>query len=528
MSAGAVGWDPAGATHYVTKWVAPSYERLFINDFEGLGPRGKNVYSFANGADSPQTFYKPHLLESYEMPDSTHLILHVRKGIHFHDKPPVNGRELEAKDVVVSLNRLHEVPRFNTGYMEFVDEIEAVDKYTVKITMGRYDYTWPFWLGIGSYVNIYPYELVEQELINKWEYVAGTGPFILKDYVTDVGGTYVRNPDYWDTATIEGKEYELPFVDSLRVAIVPEKSTRLSAFRTGKLDLLADPFNALGSADQEDLEKTAPDALFSEFLFVGVPQVVLIRMDQGPPVDNIKVRKALSMAIDWEEYNRLVYNGKAIKPYYLIVPQKWDPAMETPVEELPAELIEGHTYNPEKAKQLLAEAGYPEGFKIAMDLAAVPDEIDAASVIKEQWKKIGVELELNTMEFVALQTRASKQEHSMLVLSNPSGTPASMMSLQSVTSTHNATLWSPPGYEELRKEILQEADPAKRAEKIKKINILHALGFHTIPLAVTSQYNAWWPWLKNYYGEGGAGYHVPEPVLARIWIDEDLKKELGF
>jgi len=524
LSEGARGWDPAHATHSVSDWATMSYERLGMGDIEGAGPRGENLYGFHTWY-WPLNFYKLQLAESYDLPDDKTLIIHLRKGIHFQNKPPVDGREVDAEDVALSFTRLWNVPRFKTGYMSHVASIEAVDKYTVKVTFDpRNNFKWVFWFVCGWYNEIYPRELVEQDLVNDWEYVCGTGPFILKDYLSDVGGTFVRNPDYWGTTTINGKEYQLPFVDRLQVLIIPEISTRTAAFRTGKLyrlvNLIPDMY--------EEVKRTCSGVEWIKYC--GQPDPTLsIRCDIGPPFDDIKVRRALLMAVDWDGLIDTVYGGEAEKVYQKLIPPGWDPEMGTPVDELPAEIVEARTYNPEKAKQLLAEAGYPEGFKAVMDTISTNAVfMDDAAYLLGCWEKIGVDVTLNAMEFQTFSARMHRGGHSPLNLYGEGNPPFTAIDCASRTSTVNASRWSAPGFEELRDEINLEMDPAKMKVMMKELSIIQALGFNHTTFAAPQLWTVWWPWAKNYYGEAMTGHSfLTGPLHARVWIDQELKGEMG-
>jgi len=524
VAEGPSGWDPAKATQYVSNWTTMSYERLGMGDFEKYGQRGENIYGFHWWA-WPLDRYKLTLAESFEFPDNKTMFIHLEKGIHFQDKPPVNGRELDAEDVALSFTRLWNVPRFKTGYMAHLESIEAVDKYTVKVTFDPCNnFKWVHWFVCGWYNEIYPRELVEQDLINKWEYVNGTGPFILDEYVSDVGGTWVRNPDYWATTTIDDKEYQLPFVDKLQVLVISDPSTYMSAFRTGKLFRIV----SITSDSYKEIMATCSEVKWDRYSTSAGP-AFSIRCDIGEPYDDIRVRRALMMAIDWDGIIDTVYGGEAAMVYQYLIPPGWDTEMETPVDELPAEIVEARTYNPEKAKQLLAEAGYPNGFKSELDTWSTnPVYMDDAAYMVGCWQKIGVDVTINAMEWQTFNANMHSGHHSPLNLYGEANPPFSAVDCGSRTSTVNASRWSAPGFEELRDKINLETDPAKAKVMMKELSIIQALGFNHQQLVAPYLWAVWWPWANNYYGEYAAGHdRYTSPLYARVWIDQQLKNEMG-
>jgi len=495
-----------------------SNERLQICDIDGAGPRGANLTTFRAGNSCPLAAIVPHLIESWELLDSTTLIYNLKQGINYIDKAPANGRELDAEDVAVALTRLQNVPRFLTGYWTFMDTIEAVDKYTVQFNFNFYNANWSWLLGAGWYNSIYPRELVEQDLAHEWENVIGTGPFILTDYVTDVGATYERNPDYWGTTVIDGTEYQLPFVDKLRQIYVQDESTYVAAFRTGKLDIIT----ALKQEQHDDIVDTRGDLQIWPALATGGTKTFAMRVDQEPTSD-IRVRKALTMGINWDDFEAKIFGGEAVRRYYLLVPEGWSANLVTKVDDLPSDLVEGHTFNVAGAKALLTEAGFPDGFDITMDIASDELSIDMASVLVAYWRDIGVNVEINTMERAVFRSTLDKGGQSTLGLYPLADPPLASIGIGSTGSSYNWARWSPPGYEELMVEVLQETDPELLAEGIKTLNIMHAQGFHLMQMSIPFNYNMAHPWVSNWFGEADLGHSLFVPIASRIQINDALR-----
>src|SRR6266704_1634670 len=186
------------------------------------------------GADvTPGAFIiEPDLAERWEELDDTTYVFHLRKGVKWHNKPPVNGRELVAEDVKFTYDRfLTEKGNGNRYLLDSVDRIEVVDRYTVKFLL-KEPYVWL--ISVLAYPTttwIIAPEVVQQfGDLKKPETAIGTGPFILGHYEPNVKTVFKRNPDYFR----DGQ----PYVDGVECLVVPDESTRLAMYRTGQLDLM--------------------------------------------------------------------------------------------------------------------------------------------------------------------------------------------------------------------------------------------------------------------------------------------------
>ncbi|MBM2826517.1 MAG: transporter substrate-binding protein, partial [Dehalococcoidia bacterium] len=182
---------------------------------------------------------EPAAIESWEFsPDGKEITMRVRKGMKFHNKPPVNGREVEARDIVYSMksNAGLQYPgypkvRFLPGsdYDAMVDAV-AVDKYTVKVTLNRRSYSFLHAITNGRHNHVLPDGLREEfggleSLLdtNKLPQRAiGSGPFVVKKVDNLIEAVFERHPDYWE----KGK----PYLDGIRGIWLPDRSTELAAF----------------------------------------------------------------------------------------------------------------------------------------------------------------------------------------------------------------------------------------------------------------------------------------------------------
>ncbi len=330
----------------------------------------------------------------------------------------MKAREFVADDVVYAINRLKNSRKAIPLYMDFVGKMETPDKYTVVINMPEWKVDWWYSLGWGYYDAI---QAPEQEKApggaNKWENACGTGPYMLTEYKEGHSQIYTKNPKYWDSETIGGKKYKLPFTDKVVMQIIKDEATQIASLRTGKIDLML----AMNWKYVDGLKKSNPQLQWSRWLYTDNFTVAL-RMDQKP-FNDIRVRRAMNLAINKKEIIDSFYGGNAELHTYPFPPSFTD--VYTPVEKLPPAARELFTYNPEKAKKLLAEAGYPNGFTFKAQISnASQTGMDLAAMVVAYLAKIGVTLVLEPMDYPSYLSRMTKKNHSEgYFFSNDQGTP---------------------------------------------------------------------------------------------------------
>ena len=359
--------------------------------------------------------------------------------------------------------------------------------------------------------------------IHDWRNAVGTGPFILKDYVEGSSLTYVRNPLYWGTTTIDGKEYKLPFVDRLVWPIVPDESTRIATLRTGKCDIM----ESVGWRYKETLQETCPELRVYRTLSTTFT-CISPRLDiEEPPFSDIRIRKAMSMAIDRQAIIDSQMGGEAelvSAPFSA----GWSEDLYTPLEELPDSAKELYEYNPEKAKQLLAEAGYPDGFKAEMVILNLGTAPDLAAMIADYWSEIGIDVELKPYEYGAyLALMFSKRFKHIYLRYKGNGDPFVLSWIAGDPSYRgNSAMYDDPYFRERLEALDQEPDAAKAKQALKELNVYLIEQCPYIFLPVGYNYAYAWPWAKNWYGELNANARSPGQIHARVWIDRDLKYKM--
>jgi len=505
--------------------LALTHEKLFIGDWL-KGPAGTGEVTWRTAPFNPAT-ETGCLVESWERPDEDTIVFHIRKGVRWQDRPPLNGRELTADDVVYTLNRqfFSDVPQ-GQGTIEptakHIRSIEATDRYTVVIdTPGAYI---PTQLRQATeLIRIFAPEPGGEYPgdFRDWHTCVGTGPFMVVDYVPGSSVSVVRNPNYWMKDPLH-PENTLPYVDAVNVMIIPDASTRQAALRTGKIEVLEN----LDWEDRDSLLRTNP-----ELKWEGGPSgkgatLVGMRTDRSDlPFQYLTVRRALAMSVDRRTIVKDLYSGNADLFKFPILPGKEFQDMFTPLDEHSESIQELYEYNPEKAKQLLTEAGYPGGFKTT--IACTQVNADLASILKAYWEKIGVDLELEVREGGAHM--GLKFTHDGMFMGGYPGDDPQVMFPFVTNRLENYSMVSDPYiddifYSKLEKYGYLEWDKLCQTLKEEVVPYLLEQCWY-IDLPSPYAYTFWQPWLKEYRGEAQIGFRNEVAWLRFVWLDQELKKE---
>jgi peptide/nickel transport system substrate-binding protein len=498
-----------------------AYEQLFAADLDkSIRKGGKHAFT-ADAWIAPDAL-RGELAEKWEMKQNPLRVeVQLRKGILFPAKAGVMAqRELTADDVLFSYDRLNKSPKKIPGYFDHVDRVEVTGKHSLTFFMKAYNAEWDYRFGWGYYSGIVPKEVVDAGAGN-WKNVNGTGPFQLQEYVQGNSLVFTKNPVYWDKEKIGGAEYKLPFVDKITYRVIKDEATFVTALRTAKLDLL----ESVRWSHVDELKKSAPKIQWTRRLANG-GQFVALRMDQKP-FDDIRVRKALNLAVNRQEIAKAYYGGNAEMLAWPMHPTYT--GYFEPLDQMPDSVKELFTFNPAKAKQLLAEAGYPNGFTFKVQISSASVEGDLLQMVAAYLAKVGVKMEIQTLEyaayFSAMMTRTNAAGYFMF-LGNTNPTTALRKSFVK-GQVWNPSQFSDPVIDKMMAETYAESDERVRQVKVRQMTRLVLEKAPVLFLPSAYVYTGWWPWVKNYGGEVRAGAVRPWPIYARLWVDQELKKKMG-
>lgn len=339
----------------------------------------------------------PDLAESWEVPDNTTYIFRLRKGVKFH-----SGRELVADDVKYSFERILDPKTASPGrsYIASITSIEVVDQYTVKIKLSA-----PLASLLDSLtsnnLSIVAKEAVEANG-NLQKVEAGTGPFMLKEWIADNSMTLVKNPAYFEKGA--------PYLDKVVFRVIPEAASLLAGVKSGELSMAA-------INDGATIRQAAADKSVVVMNKPGLNVRIFSFNTTKKPFDDPRVRQAFAMTLDRNETLAIAEfgMGKGTGPVPVAATQ-W----ATPLAKLPYP-------KPDiaKAKKLLAEAGYPKGFTFKITCSTKYEGgLDVAQVVQSQLKKIGVTAELEVVEWgVYIDKWVKRDFETMIELRGGSGEP---------------------------------------------------------------------------------------------------------
>jgi peptide/nickel transport system substrate-binding protein len=518
-----LSWDLADwQATLQTRDTGPFYEQLFSVDIKKAGSHG-GPYSFTYTGWQPTDAMVGELAESWSWTSPLTLEIKLRKGVKFPAKQGVMPeREFVADDVVYHFNRMNTSPKRTQGYYDHVKSAEAKDKHTVLFTFNKFIADWDYRFGNGWFSGMQPKEVVDAGAGN-WKNANGTGPFILSDVVIGNALKFAKNPVYWGSETIGGKEYKLPYVDQMVHRVLKDEATQKAALRTGKIDILS----AVSWESAKELKQTTPQLKWHRYLTTAAYKIAL-RVDTKPFTD-VRVRRALNMAINKQEIIDQFYGGEAEMFTYPMHPDFV--GYHKPLKDQPESVQELFKYNPDKAKKLLAEAGYPNGFAFKVQVCACdPVRMELMPLIAAYLDAINVKMEIQPMEYGAHLSAMTSHTNAAGYLSNiPDNNPTSSFRVNfGKGQVYNAAAWDDPKFDARVAEANAERDEKKRQHMLQELTTYLVDQAPAIWLPNPYGYTAWWPWVKNYNGELYAGAGRGAPFHARIWLDQDLKKKMGY
>ncbi len=320
---------------------------------------------------------------SWENVDPVTWEFKLREGVKFHD-----GSELTAEDIKWNYDRMTdaELSLHVTGFVKTIDRVEVVDPLTIRIITLEPDPVLPVRLTSGYIIPKKVFEEVGAESFGLNP--VGSGPFKFIEWVKDERLVMEANPDYW-----EGP----PQVDRLVFKPIPEVTTRMSALKTGDVDIVnkvpIQEINAIKAESNLDV------------LTISGGRVVFYGFDTfHPPFDDVTLRQAINYAVDVESILENVLGGYGKRT--LLAPEMYF-GVDTSVEPYP--------YDPEKAKELLAEAGYPggEGLEFTIECATsgnTPNDQEITQAVAGELAKVGIKADVNLEEFGGFVRRWLDQE----------------------------------------------------------------------------------------------------------------------
>jgi len=349
---------------------------------------------------------------------------------------------------------------------------------------------------------------------------------MIDEYVPGSVSTRIRNPNYYLKDPVgPGKGNQLPYLDAVKGIILPDASTTQAAMRTGKIDQMSSQTRETAT----ELKKTTPQLLeyvSTSFQGRGNPPLNM-RIDKVP-FNDIRVRRAMLMSIDYNAILQGYFGGEGQIYTWPHSKIKEYQELYLDFEDYPESAKELYSYNPEKAKALLKEAGYPNGFKTSIILTS--GNVDFYSIYADYLSRIGVEMALDVKESTVVSNVIRDKSHTQMLQGDtaPIAIFYNGQPFSGATSQNNRSVVDDPyiNAELVKIRAMMLTDQREAMRMYREMTKYIVDQAYAIPAVVGSYHTLWWPWLKNYSGELNVGYD--DGIWSTfIWYDQDLKKALG-
>lgn len=465
-------------------------------------------YKSGPGMEYMDTALEPRLAERWEVSsDARTYTFHLRKEVKFGDLPPVNGRELNANDVKFSYEYYSRTGEFKNyqerklpaGTFAFMlaglEGIDTPDRYTAVVRFK--DPYVPFLNYSASYrIPIAAQEIADQDghLQNR---IVTTGPFQLDTSASQQGSHWVwkKHGSYWQA----GK----PYLDEVKTLLILEENAEHAAFKSRQVDFIVT--NDYRAAEEQ--QKATPDAIAKEY---PLPNAVhqWMTMKPGDPLYNPKLRKALSLAINRDEFIRVFGGGRG----------GWGIAGVFPGFFTQEEIKQVLRYDPAEARRLVTEAGYPNGVELIFMTSRDYGEafIAKAELLQSQLKKAGINLtfRLFSQNEVGLKRRTA-EGYDLAPTNRAVDTDVDSWIYAAFHSTSQSNFGkvNDPKLDALVEAQRRTVDPARRREAVREAGRYigeNALG---ISLPFQHEFSFTQPYVRNFHPNFGA--HRP---LAGAWV----------
>ena len=546
-------FDPAMGEQYTySLWL----EYLFTIDWSkneaGLFQNNNFTIDYAQG----------QIADSWEWdPDTCDFTVHIRDDIYFQQKDApydiFGGRQLTAEDVKYSYDRVMGTGSgfdetnyvvidadwrtrlfgyFDANYSasgepsgegseEQAEEapaaapdreyIEVVDPFTVVFHLGSSSEN-KLSEFIIAQVNITGPEWDELTPDQKldWHYACGTGPYILTEYAPDNHYTFVRNENYYDYDE-RYPENKLPYLDGITLQKYGDSTSIMSDFLAGKLDYISQGAN-LSDSEVTQLKNNASLQAFS---YPYSANGIGLKCNQEP-FNDIRVRIAMQKAINLEEVATAYYGYDSLQLAGL-----WDAAAAgwSAVDDWDAELLDEYTYDPEGAKALLAEAGYPDGFSFTVGIDAMAD-VDLFELAKGYFAAVGINMEIQMLTDMSegRQVQGNPDDPRQFNMNLASGADAGFAYQTYATDGFAYCFYAYDEYFDSLLSAARDADsPSAQAEAARAADLYFSKQHIIIALSGVTGTEEFYSTRigGNQNGELLSAYHFFKTIPARLWVN---------
>jgi len=502
-----------------------------------------SVWDFSLGW-LPSAYAAGLMITGYEMPNTYTVICHLRQDIYYQNIAPSFGRQLTSADVVGHYDRIFGLGNGYTTPAPYFASIAGwkpclsvvpTDKFTV--TFNWKPGTSPlsilnFQQEIGSDNQIEDpdavaaYTSASNPILNNWHNAIGTGPFMLTDFVDSSSATYMANPNYWGT-DLRWPQNKLPYISEFKILIISSNPTAEAAMRVGKIDA----YGAMPTQDALNMMKTNPDIVAKQ-----KPQGTEYTLDPRndlAPFNNLNVRIAVQHAINIPLIASTYYLGYATPwPASLTQNQMGIGGWGDPYPQWPADVQGQYTYDPTLAKQILATAGFPNGFTTTLALESDADQ-GLFQIVESELQSVGINTNVTLMDPPTWQAYVIAGRQQQGFAARNQGILGVTFDIFSQFAFYTPTF--PYNYCNVNDPIMikYQADAAAAQSVGQVQQLLHDANLYVaqqhfeISLAQPSIFNMVQPWIKGNPGANTLGNstngNIGDGVPVGVWIDQSIK-----
>jgi peptide/nickel transport system substrate-binding protein len=496
----ASAWDPPVIDPRLTQSVG-----LF--QFAGLVHNRLLRYGFADEATGYNDLsLKGDLAESWQgSPDQRTWTFKLRRGVKWQNVPPLNGRELVAADVKYCFEQYAKEGVQAFTFQE-IEGMETPDAHTLRVHLKTPNALFPQNVAEPVAV-IFSREVLEEDSDLKKRMI-GTGPFILKEHTRKVRLLLQRNPHYFDAGR--------PYVDECVILSTPDAATRMAAFRTGQSDYLG----LQSLSEVEAVRKTNPNALVQALTPAITPFGLALAQDR-PPFNDVRVRRAISMAIDRQKQVDTVFEGHGI----LTAGVPWIYYQDA--KPSPKDLGPWWQYRPAEAKKLLAEAGHPNGFETTLFYYEYFVQMTSqVQLVQQDLKRnLNIDVKISKLDYTSYYGRYVDGKWDGMAWGFQSGHAVGLDERAYVymhsKSTKNFFRVNDRVIDELTVKLRQTPERAEQRATARRIVEREYDQVLRMWMPHGSNFQVFQPYLRNVAGgvlRGTVGYG--SPTIARLWLDK--------
>jgi ABC-type transport system substrate-binding protein len=384
----------------------------------------------------------PGLAESWDQSDPTALVLHLRRGVTFHD-----GTPFDAEAVRYNIERAQGELSNIQADVEAIASVDVLDDHTVRLNLTAPDSSLLLTLADRAGMMVSPTAAEEHGEAFERNPV-GTGPWRFVEWQNGARVRVERFADYWQQG--------LPHLDGITFTIMTDDSTAVNALRSGQQDFAFDPPpQDIGNLEESPgFDASVSPQLYQKIVYLDVA---------APPFDDVRVRRAINLAINREQLLEVAHFGRGEVGWMPLPSAHW---------AYPEPLVPTYPYDPEQARRLLAEAGYADGVDFPMIVYTDPTSIRLGEVLEYQLGKVGIRVDLIPTELTQGSSEFFNERRYPAMLSAWTGRPDPALTYKLMFSAegyYNTGHVGTPGIDEALAAANAGADLVQRREGLARL-----------------------------------------------------------